>query len=59
MAEELATATYLVLEPFESALKSLRWVLEEGNLEVAGELDVSSRIRQTLRIGTPPAGSSL
>jgi uncharacterized protein (DUF302 family) len=54
MAEELATTTYSVSEPFEQALRSLRKVLAEGNLRLAGELDISSRIRQRLLISTPP-----
>jgi hypothetical protein len=54
MATELATTTYLVSEPFELAIKSLRKILADANLKLAGELDMSSRIRATLRIGTTP-----
>jgi len=54
MAEELATTTYLVSEPFEAAVKSLRRVLADANLKLAGELDMSSRIRKRLLIGTAP-----
>src|ERR1039458_10780591 len=54
MAEETATTTYLVSEPFELAVQSLRRVLADGNLKLAGELDISSRIRQRLLIGTTP-----
>jgi hypothetical protein len=54
MAEELATTTYLVSEPFDLAVKSLRKVLSEANLQLAGELDMSGRIRQSLLIGTAP-----
>jgi len=54
MPEEPATTTYLVTEPFEPAVKSLRKVLAEANLKLAGELDMSTRIRQTLLIGTAP-----
>jgi uncharacterized protein (DUF302 family) len=54
MADELATATYSVSEPFELAVKSLRKVLADANLKLAGELDMSSRIRQTLLIDTAP-----
>lgn len=54
MAEELATTTYSVSEPFEQAVRSLRKVLADGNLKPAGELDMSSRIRQRLLISTAP-----
>jgi uncharacterized protein (DUF302 family) len=54
MAEELATTTYLVSEPFALAVQSLRKVLADANLKLAGELDTSSRIRQRLLIGTVP-----
>jgi uncharacterized protein (DUF302 family) len=54
MAAELATTTYLASEPFELAVKSLRKVLADANLKLAGELDMSSRIRKRLLIGTAP-----
>lgn len=54
MAEELATTTYSVSEPFELAVKSLRNVLADGNLKLVGELDMSSRVRQTLLISIAP-----
>lgn len=54
MSEEMATTTYSVLQPFEEAVKSLRRVLADGNLKLAGELDMSSRIRQRLLISTAP-----
>jgi uncharacterized protein (DUF302 family) len=54
MAEEPATITYSIAEPFEQALKTVRRVLTERGLEVSGELDISSRIRQRLLIGTAP-----
>lgn len=54
MADEPATTTYLVSEPFEVAVRSLRKVLADGNLKLAGELDMSGRIRQSLLIGTAP-----
>jgi uncharacterized protein (DUF302 family) len=54
MADELATTTYSVSEPFELAVKSLRNVLTDGNLKLVGELDMSSRIRQTLLISIAP-----
>jgi uncharacterized protein (DUF302 family) len=54
MAAEWATTTYLVRQPFDLAVKSLRKVLAEANLKLAGELDMSSRIRRRLLIGTAP-----
>lgn len=54
MATELATTTYLTSEPFELAIKSLRKVLTEANIKLAGELDMSSRIRENLLIGIAP-----
>ena len=54
MAAELATTTYLVSEPFDLAVKSLRKVLADANLKLAGELDMASRIRKRLLIGTAP-----
>jgi len=54
MAAETATTTYLVSEPFDLTVKSLRRVLADANLKLAGELDVSSRIRKRLSIGTAP-----
>jgi uncharacterized protein (DUF302 family) len=54
MAEEPATITYSIAEPFQQALKSLRRVLSARGLKVSGELNISSRIRQRLLIGTAP-----
>jgi len=54
MSEELATTTYAVREPFEQAVRSLRKALSDGNLKLAGELDMSSRIRQRLLVDTAP-----
>ena len=54
MAEKPATITYSIGEPFEQALKTVRSVLTGRGLRVSGELDISSRIRQRLMIGTAP-----
>src|ERR1017187_3477988 len=54
MAAESATTTYLVSETFDLAVKSVRRVLADANLKLAGELDMSGRIRQRLLIGTAP-----
>ena len=55
MAEERATTTYVVSEPFERALKSLRKVLADGSLNLIGELDMSSRFRERLLIDAAPS----
>ena len=54
MATELATTTYLVSEPFEPAVKSLRRVLADANLKLAGELDMSGHIRERLLVAIAP-----
>lgn len=54
MATELATTTYLLAEPFDLAVKSLRKVLADANIELAGEMDMSSRIRERLLMRTAP-----
>jgi uncharacterized protein (DUF302 family) len=54
MIAESATTTYLVQEPFEQALPALRRVLAQANLPVTGELDMSTRLRESLLIGVAP-----
>lgn len=54
MATELATATYLVSEPFEPAVRALRKVLADANLKLSGELDMSGHIWERLLIGSAP-----
>jgi hypothetical protein len=54
MVGELATTSYSIAEPFELAVKSLRKALADGNLKLAGELDMACRIRQRLLISTAP-----
>ena len=54
MNAELATTTYLVPEPFEQALRALRKVLAQANLPLAGELDMSRRLQESLPIGVAP-----
>jgi uncharacterized protein (DUF302 family) len=54
MAAIPATVTYLIAEPFQEALKSLRRILSARHLEIAGGFDVSARIRKKLFIGTNP-----
>lgn len=54
MADEPATITYSIAEPFQHALKSLRRVLSARDLKIVGELNISGRIRQKLLIDTAP-----
>jgi uncharacterized protein (DUF302 family) len=54
MAEQLATITYSIAEPFLQTLKSLRRAFFAQGLKVSKELNISSRIRQKLLIGTDP-----
>ena len=49
-----ATLTYLISEPFESALKSVREVLAKEDLRVPLELDVTARIRKELGLSLAP-----
>jgi uncharacterized protein (DUF302 family) len=54
MVSEPATITYVIAEPFEQALRSLRRILSARHLNVTGGLDVSARTQQKLLIGTTP-----
>jgi uncharacterized protein (DUF302 family) len=54
MAEQLATITYSIAEPFLQTLKSLRRAFLAQGLKVSKELNISSRIRQKLLISTDP-----
>lgn len=54
MADRPAIITYSIAEPFPQALKSLRRAFAAQGLKVSKEVNVSSRIRQNLRIGTDP-----
>jgi uncharacterized protein (DUF302 family) len=54
MADEPATVTYLIAEPFEHALRSIRKILSARHLNVTGGLDISARTRQKLFMGTAP-----
>ena len=48
------TATLIMQKPFDEALKLLRVALAGEGLEIAAELDISGRIRKSLRINIPP-----
>src|SRR5690349_13266284 len=54
MNDESSTITYVVREPFQQALRSLRAVLADQGMRIGGELNISDRIRQALLIGTAP-----
>jgi len=54
MADQAGTITYLIAEPFQQALKSLRRVLSARDLKIVGDLNISHRIRQRLLIDTAP-----
>jgi uncharacterized protein (DUF302 family) len=54
MADEPATTTYSIPEPFDDAVKSLRRVLAEAGLKITGELDLAGRLQRRLLIDTPP-----
>ena len=48
------TATLIMQKPFNEALKLLRVALAGEDLEIAAELDMSGRIRKSLRVNMPP-----
>jgi uncharacterized protein (DUF302 family) len=54
MADESATSTYIVTEPFERAVQLVRGVLTCAKLKITGELDMSGRIKRALLIQTAP-----
>ena len=47
------TATLIMQKPLNEALKLLRVALAGEGLEIAAELDISGRIRKSLRINIP------
>ena len=54
MADENATSTYLIAEPFDRAVNLVRRVLAAANLKIVAELDMSGRIQRGLLIRTVP-----
>ena len=54
MSSESAVTTYMISEPFERALKTVREALNRHDLSISSELDVSGRIRRELNIGFTP-----
>ena len=54
MNTEPAVNTYLISEPFDRALKTIRETLTRNDLNVATELDVAARVKRELNIGFAP-----
>lgn len=54
MSEEPATSTYLIAEPFDQAVKSLRAALTAAHLRIVEELNISRRIQRELGMHTVP-----
>jgi uncharacterized protein (DUF302 family) len=54
MAEENATSTYVIAEPFDLAVRLVRKVLAEASLKITGEMNMSGRIQRALWIQTAP-----
>ena len=54
MTGEQETATLIMQQPLNDAVKSLRRALAEKGLEIAADLDMAGRIRKALRIDLPP-----
>jgi uncharacterized protein (DUF302 family) len=54
MADENATSTYLIAEPFDRAVNLVRKVLSGANLKIMGELNMSGRLQRALWIRTAP-----
>jgi uncharacterized protein (DUF302 family) len=48
------TATLVMRQPLDEALKLIRRALAEEGLEIAADLDMAGRIRKALRIDLPP-----
>ena len=54
MADEGMTSTYRIGEPFGKALRRVRTALADADLEICGEWDLASNIRDTLMVSLPP-----
>ena len=54
MTGDQETITFVVPQPLNEALKSIRRALAEEGLDIAAELDLAGRIRKALRIDLPP-----
>jgi uncharacterized protein (DUF302 family) len=54
MQREPAVTTYLISEPFDRALKTVREALIKNGLTISSELDVTTRIRRLLNVDSSP-----
>jgi uncharacterized protein (DUF302 family) len=54
MTGEQETATLIMQQPLNEAVKLIRRALADGGLEIAAELDITGRIRKGLKIDLPP-----
>ena len=54
MTGDQETATLVMRQPLNEALKLIRCALAGEELEIAAELDMSGRIRKSLRVNMPP-----
>jgi uncharacterized protein (DUF302 family) len=54
MTGEQEPVTFIVRQPPNQALRSIRRALAEEGLEIATDLDMAGRIRKALRIDFPP-----
>jgi len=54
IGREPATSTYILQEPYEDALKSVRVALQSEGLKVPLEMDISSTLRQELGVKLKP-----
>lgn len=54
MTDDQNTATLIMQQPPNEALKVIRRALAEAGLEITADLDLAGRVRKTLRIDLPP-----
>jgi len=54
MNSEPAVTAYLISEPFDRAVRTVREALSRADLKVVTELDVSARIKRELNMGFGP-----
>ena len=54
MPGDMGSIKYSLREPFERAVESVCRSLRSRGLQIAGQLDVSSRLERTLGIALPP-----
>ena len=54
MTGDQETATLIMQQPLNDAVKLIRRALADGGLEIAADLDMAGRITKALRIDFPP-----